>query len=75
MSAPTAAMVRAVVEQLVDPAYAGMFTDLLMLRAVAADGAEPAAVREAYEEQADALLAGLVDAVAAEVAIREPVNA
>jgi len=68
-------LVRAVLEKLTEPDHAGEFTDLLMLRAVAADGAEPAAVREAYEAKADALFAELVESVAAEVARREQVLA
>ena len=68
-------LVRALLEQLLDPAYAGDFTDVLMLRAIAADEHEDKPVRLDAQEKADALLGELVESVAAELALREPVNA
>jgi hypothetical protein len=75
MSARGAAMVRAVVEQLTDPAYAAMFTDLLAQRAVEMDEGESPAVRRDSGEKAAGLLDELVESVAAEVAPREQVPA
>ena len=68
-------LVRALLEQLLDPAYAGDFTDVLMLRAIAADEHEDKPVRVDAQEKAEALLTELVEAVAAELALREPVTA
>lgn len=68
-------LVRALLEQLLDPAYCGDFTDVLTLRAIAADEGEDKAVRLDAERQADELLAGLADALAAEMALREQVPA
>lgn len=68
-------LVRALLEQLLDPAYCGDFTDVLMLRAIAADEHEDKPVRLSAQEKADALLTELVEAVAAELALREPVTA
>lgn len=69
-------LVRALLEQLLDPAYAGDFTDVLMLRAIAADEHEDKPVRLDAQEKADALLGELVGSLAAELALqREPVAA
>lgn len=69
------AQVRAVVEQLLDPAYGGMFEDLLSARRTEMDEAEDAVVREAYGAAAAGLLDELSEGVAAELALREPVAA
>lgn len=69
------AQVRAVVEQLADPAYAGMFADLLSAQATAVDEGEDPGVRRAYGSAAAGLLDELVEGVAAELALREPVSA
>lgn len=68
-------LVRALLEQLLDPTYAGDFTDVLMLRACAADEHEDKPVRVDAQEKADALLTELVEAVTAELALREQVPA
>ena len=68
-------LVRALLEQLLDPTYCGDFTDMLMLRAIAADEHEDKPVRVDAQEKAEALLTELVEAVAAELALREPVTA
>lgn len=68
-------LVRALLEQLLDPACCGDFTDVLMLRATAADEGEDKPVRVDAQEKADALLCELVEAVAAELALRKPVAA
>lgn len=68
-------LVRALLEQLLDPTYAGDFTDVLMLRAIAADEHEDKPVRVDAQEKAEALLGDLADALAAELALREPVTA
>lgn len=68
-------LVRALLEQLLDPAYCGDFTDVLMLRAIAADEHEPKPVRVDAQEKAEALLGDLADALAAELALREQVAA
>lgn len=69
-------LVRALLEQLLDPTYSGDFTDVLTLRAIAADEHERKPVRLDAERKADALLDELVGSLAAEMALlREPVNA
>lgn len=60
-------LVRALLEQLLDPAYAGDFTDVLRLRATAADSGVDKAVRLDAQEKADALLDELVESLAAEM--------
>lgn len=62
------ALVRLLLEQLADPAYAGTFQDVLTARAAAADEAEPQVMREIYSEQANELLDQLADALTAELA-------
>lgn len=68
-------LVRRLLEQLLDPTYSGDFTDVLMLRATAADEHEDKPVRVDAQEKADALLDGLVEGLAAEMALREQVPA
>lgn len=68
------ARVRAVVEQLADPAFAGMFEDLLLARHTEMDEGEDPEVRRSYGVAAAGLLDELVDGVAAELALREPVT-
>ena len=67
--------VRAVVEQLADPAFAGLFTDLLSAQAAAVDEGEDPGVRRAYGEVVATLLDELSEGVAAELALREPAHA
>lgn len=69
------AQVRAVVEQLADPAFAGLFEDLLSARRTEMDEGEDPGVRRSYGIAAAGLLDELVEGVAAELALREPVNA
>ncbi len=68
-------LVRALLEQLLDPTYAGDFTDVLRLRATAANSGVDKPVRVDAERKADALLDELVGSLAAEMALREPVAA
>ena len=75
MSGVTEQTVRAVLEQLADPAFAGMFEDLLMLRGAEMDEGLDPAVRRDSGEKAAQLLGELAGAVAAELGAREPVNA
>jgi len=67
--------VRVVVEQLVDPAFAGLFEDLLSARCTEMDEGEDPGVRRSYGVAAAALLDDLVGAVAAELGAREQVAA
>ncbi len=69
------AQVRAVVEQLADPAFAGLFTDLLSAQATAVDEGEEPGVRRAYGAAAAGLLDELSEGVAAELALLEQVAA
>lgn len=66
---------RAVIDQLADPTYLGMFQDALTKRAAAQDNAEEPAARELYGQQAEGMFAELADAVAAEIPTRELVTA
>jgi len=75
MSAITQETVRAVLEQLADPAYADDFRDLLAQRAVEMDEGLDPAERQAGGWKAAALLDDLVGAVAAEFGAREQVAA
>lgn len=75
MSAITESEVRAVLEQLADPAFAGEFTDLLMLRGAEMDECLEPAMRRVSGEKAAALFDELAGAVAAELGAREQVAA
>ncbi len=73
---PVEVEVRALLEQLLDPTYAGDFTDVLRLRATAANSGVDKPVRVDAQEKADALLDELAGSLAAELALlREPVAA
>ena len=67
--------VRVLLVKLTEPDHVSDFTDVLMLRGIAADGHESEPVREAAEGKAEALLGELADALAAELALREQVPA
>lgn len=69
------AEVRAVVEQLADPAFAGLFEDLLSARRTEMDEGEDPGVRRSYGEVAANLLDELVEGVAADLAQRGVVAA
>ncbi len=69
------AQVRAVVEQLADPAYAGLFEDLLSARRTEMDEGEDPGVRRACGAAAAGLLDELSEGVAAELALLEQVAA
>jgi len=71
MSAITQEAVRAVVEQLADPAFAGLFEDLLAQRSIEMDEGLDPAERRAAGGKAAALLGELVGAVAAELGARD----
>jgi hypothetical protein len=75
MSGIAESEVRAVLEQLTDPTFAGEFTDLLALRAVETDEGLDPAERQVGGWKAAALLGDLVGAVAAELGAREQVAA
>jgi hypothetical protein len=75
MIAITESEVRAVLEQLADPAFAGLFEDLLSARRTEMDEGEDPGVRRSYGVAAAALLDDLVGAVAAELGVREQVSA